>query len=134
MSKKIFISQAMRDLNETQIVEIRNLIINGFTNLFGKDFEIIESYKPELKSKSPVEALGKSLGMLSEADILLAPRYNRDQMVSNSCLHNVLDITLKGVEFEILIAENYNIPTIFYDFNEKKTQVYFQCNVLSTLK
>lgn len=134
MSKKIFISQAMRDLNETQILEIRNLIISGFTNLFGKDFEIIESYKPELKSKSPVEALSKSLGMLSEADILLAPRFNRDQMVSSSIARNVLDITLKGVEFEILIAENYNIPTIFYSFNEKKDQVYFQLNVLSVLE
>ena len=123
--KKIFISQAMRGLSDEQIVEVRELIKREFSVTFG-DYEYIESYLPELRHASPIDALSASLSLLADADILLAPMYNRDQLIAGTSVCNVFQVRVKGVEFETLIAHNYNLTTVFYQVSEKKDKVMFE--------
>lgn len=127
--KKVFISQDMRLLSQDQILEVRNVIMRDFKALFGNDFEFIESYKPELKHKTPIEALGHSLIMLSEADIILASKTRYDS-VKNETVSDCNDQKLlRGVETEIIVASTYGIPVIFYSLNEDKDEVRFEFNI-----
>jgi hypothetical protein len=102
--KKVFISQRMRGLSHDNIVLIRENIQKSFKETFGPSFEFIESYKPELKHKSPIDALGASLQMMSDADIILIP-----EDIKNTDFKN-----LKGVEFEYLIAKSYGKHVLLY--------------------
>lgn len=127
--KKIFISQDMRLLSQDQILEVRNLIMRDFKALFGNDFEFIESYNPHLRVKTPIEALGHSLIMLSDADILLASKTRYDQVKNETvaiCNERKL---LRGVETEITVASTYGIPIIYYSINEAKDEVRFEFNI-----
>jgi hypothetical protein len=106
--KKIFISQRMRGLKESEILLIRSNIQKVIKDNFGNVFEFIDSYKPELKHAGPIEALGTSLKMMAEADFVLVPRDATN-----------LDYDkLKGVEFEYLIARSYNKHILFYTVRE----------------
>lgn len=124
--KKVFISQSMRDQTHEQILETRNKIISEFTELLGNSFEFIESYQPELKRTSAIDALSASLSMLADANILLVPKWNLDRVKQKTVLSVFRDRTLKGVEFEMLIASSYGVPIIFYTFTEKKDKVLFK--------
>lgn len=73
MSKKVFISQIMRNEKPENIVLIRENIKKEFLNSFGDSFEFIDSYNPELKHKGLAEALSFSLAKLNDADIVLCP-------------------------------------------------------------
>jgi hypothetical protein len=73
MSKKVFISQIMRNEKPEDIVLIRENIKKEFLNSFGDSFEFIDSYNPELKHKGLAEALSFSLAKLNDADIVLCP-------------------------------------------------------------
>jgi hypothetical protein len=127
--KKIFISQDMRQLSQEEILKVRLTIMRDFKNLFGTEFEFIDSYKPDLQHKSPIEALGHSLVMLSGADILLASKSRYESVINFSVGYCNDHKMLRGVETEINVAATYGIPVIFYSLNEQKDQVRFEFNI-----
>lgn len=127
--KKIFISQDMRLLSQEQILEVRNVIMRDFKALFGNEFEFIDSYKPELKHKTPIEALGNSLIMLSGADILLASKDRYETVKDYTVAYCNEQKLIRGVETEINVASTYGIPIIYYSVNEHKDEVRFQFNI-----
>jgi len=109
--------------------------MRDFTHLFGTDFVFIDSYRPHLpddllfKHKSPIEALGHSLIMLSDADILLTSK-NRYESVKDYTVSYCNDNKMiRGVETEINAAATYGIPIIFYSLNEHKDEVRFEFNI-----
>ncbi len=67
--KKVFISQPMRDLSETEIKEERKAIKQTIIKEYG-DVEFIDSYfESAPASARPLWFLGKSLELLSTADM-----------------------------------------------------------------
>lgn len=108
--KKIFISQNMSSATEENILKIRTKIKEGFINVFGNHFEFIESYKPELKLKHPLEALGHSLTMMAKADIVLIP-YNYNDYNGTSIEYKVANIyEIRTIKY--LIKENQEVSII----------------------
>lgn len=69
--KKIFISQPMRGFSDEQILKKRKEISNLIKNKIGEEVEIIDSFLKDFKPEGnvPVKFLGKSIGLLSQADI-----------------------------------------------------------------
>lgn len=69
--KKIFISQAMKGLKDSDIELVRNKAIEFAKEKYG-DIEVIDSYfKNAPVNAAPLWFLGKSLELLSTADIAL---------------------------------------------------------------
>ncbi|MCD8027145.1 MAG: hypothetical protein LUF02_00435 [Erysipelotrichaceae bacterium] len=67
---RIFISQGMRDKSDEQILEERNNAIIRIKEKFGDDAEIIDSFfQDETENHNPLYLLGKSIELLSSADI-----------------------------------------------------------------
>ena len=67
--KKLFISQPMRDKTDEEIKEERAKIIKAVVDRFGK-VEVIDSFFESAPHNArPLWFLGKSLELLSEADI-----------------------------------------------------------------
>ena len=101
---KIFVSQCMKDVPDSEIVNILKQIKEDkeIRERYG-EFEIIDSYIPEfvndnIKNKS-VAYLGKSISKLAEADVAL--------FVSGweEC---------RGCKIEHEIAEKYGIEIMYY--------------------
>lgn len=71
--KRVFISQPMKDLTDEQILRKRDEICNTIKITIGEDVEIIDSfikeYPGEINKQVPIWYLGKSIQMLSQADI-----------------------------------------------------------------
>ncbi len=129
--KRIFISQDMRNESKESIIKVRELIKSEFRELFGGADVFIDSYKPELKHATPIYALSESIGMLAQADFLLAPK-NRYESVKDLTVAYCNEHTLiRGVETEINIALTYGVPVIFYSVNEKRDSVRFEFNIKS---
>ena len=72
--KKLFISQPMRNKTDEEILKERELAIQKAKEQLGEDVEVIDSFfrdreKPADVKRSGVYWLGKSLELLSTADI-----------------------------------------------------------------
>ena len=72
--KKLFISQPMRGLTDEEILKVREEIKNRAEKTIGEPLELInsffEDYPGEIIKYIPVWYLGKSIQMLSHADIV----------------------------------------------------------------
>lgn len=108
--KKVFISQSMISLNREAIILKREKIKSDFLKTTIEEVKFIESYLPELEFKHPIDSLGKSLILLSEAHILLAPRdvwlKHKDQ--------TAFDNNFNTVMHEIMLAKSYLIRVQLY--------------------
>ena len=71
--KKLFISQPMRGLTDIEILKVRLEIKNRAEKTKGEPVELIDSfikdYPGEINKSIPVWYLGKSIQLLSQADI-----------------------------------------------------------------
>ena len=71
--KKLFISQPMRGLSDEQILKTREEIRERVSQRVDEDVEIIDSFisdcPSEINKQIPVWYLGKSIQLLSQADI-----------------------------------------------------------------
>ena len=72
--KKIFISQPMRGLTDEEILKKRKEIFIKVEKIIGEPVELIDSfineYPGEINKSIPVWYLGKSIQLLSQADIV----------------------------------------------------------------
>lgn len=72
--KKLFISQPMRGLTEEQILTLREELRVRAEKIIGEPVELIDSffkeYPGETTKSVPIWYLGKSIQLLSEADIV----------------------------------------------------------------
>ena len=72
--KKLFISQPMRGLTDEEILKVREEIKNRAEKTIGEPLELInsffEDYPEEINKYIPVWYLGKSIQLLSQADIV----------------------------------------------------------------
>lgn len=101
---KVFISQGMQGLSDTDILNKRNEIINYVNLMENDEIEIIDSffkYEEPADVKAPGLAhLGKSLELLATADVAY---FARDYEGYRGCT----------IEHEC--ALRYGIPVRFYD-------------------
>ena len=71
--KKLFISQPMRGLTDIEILKVRLEIKNRAEKTIGEPVDLIDSfikdYPGEINKSIPVWYLGKSIQLLSQADI-----------------------------------------------------------------
>jgi len=112
-----------------EVDEFKNKLLNEetFTQSVIKRVEVgdividlLQSYKPELKFKSPIYALSHSLAMLDEADIVLVPKEAKENVTifTVKILNwNSEFSLLRGCEFEFLIAKSYGKKVYTYDDN-----------------
>ena len=97
-SKKLFISCPMRNLSDEQIKKLRQYLYEVAKAIFNEsDFELIESYKSELKFNNPIDSLSESLKMLSQANYFIGVD---------------VDETYRGCIIENMVANLYNINYI----------------------
>lgn len=69
---KVFISQPMRDKTEEEILAVRAEALERAKNILEVDeVREIPSYVPSFKNDHPVRSLGKSIGMLADADLVV---------------------------------------------------------------
>ena len=72
--KKLFISQPMRGLSEEEILKVREEIKIKAEKVIGEPVEVIDSffteYPGEVCKSIPMWYLGKSIQLLSQADIV----------------------------------------------------------------
>lgn len=72
--KKLFISQPMRGLSEEEILKVREEIKIKAEKVIGEPVEVIDSffteYPGEVCKSIPMWYLGKSIELLSEADVV----------------------------------------------------------------
>lgn len=93
---KIFISQPMKGLSEEEIRHNRMKAVKKIKSLYGDDAEIIDSYIE--KKGSPLWCLGKSIELLSTADVAYFLKgWN----------------TARGCRIEYMCADNYGIGAYF---------------------
>ena len=76
---KVFISQPMRGLAEREIKLNRLKAIENIKRLYGNDVEIIDNYFGG--NEKPLFKLGKSIELLSKADIIYARAGTRRAVV-----------------------------------------------------
>ena len=99
--KKLFISQPMRGLTDEEILKVREEIKNRAEKTIGESLELInsffEDYPEEIIKYVPVWYLGKSIQLLSQADIVY---FGSDWRNARGC----------KIEYEI--ANAYGIKTI----------------------
>lgn len=95
-SFKIFISQPMKDKTEKEIMQERDRIAAKWK---GKSVEIINSYFDEGTSKNPTDSLGKSISLMSEADLVVfAPGWEN----------------ARGCRIEHEVAKEYGIQITYF--------------------
>ena len=102
MSKKVFISQPMRDKTDEEILATRKrAIAYAMDILKTSDVEVIDSFfQGAPVDAKPLWYLGKSLELLSTADIaVFAPGYDK----------------YRGCKIEHLCCEQYGIQTVVMD-------------------
>ena len=68
--KKLFISQPMNGKTDAEILEVRNKAIKSAERELGEKVEVIDSFFRNAPTEAkPLWFLGKSLELLSEADV-----------------------------------------------------------------
>lgn len=93
---KVFISQPMRGLVEREIKLNREKAIENIKRLYGDNVDIIDNYFDS--DEKPLFKLGKSIELLSEADIIyLCKGWNK----------------ARGCKIEYMCASDYDIKIIF---------------------
>ena len=99
--KKLFISQPMRGLSEEEILKVREEIRIRAEKAIGEPVEVIDSfftdYPGEVCKSVPMWYLGKSIQLLSEADIVYFGGDWRDA---------------RGCKIEYEVADKYGIKII----------------------
>ena len=99
--KKLFISQPMRGLTDEEILRAREEIRFRAEQVVGEPLELIDSfieeYPGEINKSIPVWYLGKSIQLLSQADIVY---FGGDWRNARGCI----------IEYQIAIA--YGIKVI----------------------
>lgn len=99
--KKLFISQPMRGLSEEEILKAREEIKIKAEKVIGEPVEVIDSffteYPGELCKSIPMWYLGKSIQLLSQADIVY---FGGDWRNARGC----------KIEYEV--AKSYNMDRI----------------------
>ena len=99
--KKLFISQPMRGLTDEEILKVREEIRIRAEKTIGEPVELIDSFiedcPGEINKSIPVWYLGKSIQLLSQADIVY---FGDDWRNARGC----------KIEYEIAIA--YGIKVI----------------------
>ena len=109
--KKLFISQPMRGLTDEEILKAREEIKNRAEKTIGEPLELInsffEEYPGEIIKSIPVWYLGKSIQLLSQADIVY---FGDDWRNARGCI----------IEYEI--ANAYGIKVIIESYKEIKNK------------
>lgn len=100
---KIFISQPMKDRTTEEIMQERNRIATRWKNEVAKweskSVEIINSYFGEGASKNPTDSLGKSISLMSEADLVVfAPGWE----------------SARGCRIEHEVAKEYGLQIAYF--------------------
>lgn len=103
--KKLFISQPMRGKYDDEILAVREQAIMSVENLLGEPVEVIESFFQDIKEpddvkRSGVYWLGKSLELLSTADVVYFAKdweEARGCKIENTC----------AIEYGITVVEDY---------------------------
>lgn len=106
--KKLFISQPMRGLTDEEILKAREIAINEVSEKLGEEVEVIDSFfenTPDVKT-IPLWYLGKSLQLLSEADISYFGKGWQDA---------------RGCRIEHTCAREYGVDVILSEFDPHKT-------------
>lgn len=102
---KVFISQGMKGLSDTDILIKRNNIINYVKSMENDEIEVIDSFfrynEPEDVKAPGLAHLGKSLELLATADVAY---FARDYEQYRGCT----------IEHEC--ALRYGIPVRYYEF------------------
>lgn len=93
---KVFISQPMKGLSEKEIKAVRRKAIESIKSICGDDIEIIDNCFDN--DKKPLFNLGKSIELLSTADIIY---------ICNGW-HKA-----RGCKIEYMCASDYGIKIIF---------------------
>ena len=100
--KKLFISQPMRGLTDEEILKVREEIKNRAEKTIGEPLELInsffEDYPREINKYIPVWYLGKSIQMLSQADIVY---FGSDWRNARGCKIEYEIVNAYGIEFII---------------------------------
>lgn len=92
--KKVFISQPMHGMEESDILQIRQDIINAVEKTWD-DVYILDSFLTGAKDVNPLVCLGHAITILSKADVaVFAPRWSHS----------------RGCRVEHEICEEYDIP------------------------
>ena len=93
---KIFISQPMKDRTAEEIMQERDDIMAKWTN---KSVVFIDSYFGVGVSKNPVDSIGKSISLMSDADLVVfAPGWEN----------------ARGCKVEHQVAGYYGIPVSYF--------------------
>lgn len=92
---RVFISQPMSGLTREKIISNRNTMINKLKVLFGQDIQIIDSLLEG--ENQPIEALGKSIQLMSGADLIYL---GKGWSKSRGCI------------IENMVAKYYEIATL----------------------
>lgn len=99
--KKLFISQPMRGLTDEEILKVREEIKSRAEQVIGEQLDLIDSfikeYPGEINKSIPVWYLGKSIQLLSQADVVYFGGEWR---------------SARGCKIEYQVAENYGIKII----------------------
>lgn len=100
--KKVFISQPMGGIRESQILKIKEKAKEYVESVLGEEVEIIDSFfdcapLTKYRSRGPIWCLGESIKLMSDADyIYFVPGWTE----------------ARGCVVERLVAEEYGIEII----------------------
>lgn len=101
---KVFISQPMKGKSSQVILTEREMIIEKAKAKYGVDTEIIDSYFDDVShDKKPLWYLGKSIQLLSDADVIILSKDWRKA---------------RGCRIEHLCALAYGIDIIYLNFED----------------
>ena len=85
---KLFISQPMRGLTDTQILQERESAIQAAMSILGDDVEVVDSFFADVGVDKPLAYLGESLKLMAGADfVYFAPgwRNTRGCLIERMC-------------------------------------------------
>lgn len=102
--KKLFISCPMRGKTESEIFEARAKLKRIAEAYEGEELEVITSYNPEYAVMNRIDALGKSISYMAQADIFIGVVVDTQKY--------------PGAFIEDMVAEKYHIPRYFVDYTD----------------
>ena len=88
MALKVFISQPMGNRTEQEIESERERMMRLAEKALGDKCKEIPSYNPNFKGEPPLKALGRSIQLMAQADVVVfAPgwKYARGCKVEHMC-------------------------------------------------
>ncbi len=102
--KKLFISQPMNGKTDAEILEVRNKAIKSAERELGEKVEVIDSFfRNAPHDAKPLWFLGKSLELLSEADVAYFAKGWEEA---------------RGCRIENQCAIDYGIETVIEDYTK----------------